>query len=64
MDMLSTPDDTPEGVRIRTIVSSDMNRMVSRTTSDRESLEDCALMGFSEARSFLDLPPVDLGPWR
>jgi predicted patatin/cPLA2 family phospholipase len=49
--------------RITLVYPSDMRRMVSRTTSNRARLLECALMARDDMRRALGLPEVHDSPW-
>jgi predicted patatin/cPLA2 family phospholipase len=63
MEILIKPEMIDFGGRITVVYPSDMTRMVSRVTSDRRKLLDCALMAREDMRSALGLPPVHDNPW-
>lgn len=63
MEIIENPSSINFEGRIAVVYPSDMSRMVSRTTNDRNKLLACALMARNNMRSILGLDPLHNNPW-
>lgn len=52
-----------KGIRIGVVYPSDLGKMVSRTTNDKNLLLECALMARNDIRKFLCLEPLNNNPF-
>lgn len=62
MDYIENPRSN--NIDLHIIAPSNMKKMVSRTTSNRNDLLDCALMGINDARSLFDFEMISKNPFR
>jgi len=63
MDLIENPSNISNGVRISVIYPSEPNKLVSRTTSNRDKLLACALMARNDTRKLLNLKPLNDNPF-
>jgi len=63
MELIENPSQLDKSIRISIVYPSDMNKMVSRTMSDRNKLLDCALMARNDTRRVLGLEPLNDNPF-
>lgn len=63
MEIIQNPNKLDHPVRISAIFPSDLKKMVSRTTNNREELLACALMARNDTRRVLGLEPLNNDPF-
>jgi predicted patatin/cPLA2 family phospholipase len=63
MEIIENPNSINFDGRMAVVFPSNMGRMVSRTTNDRDRLLACALMARNDMRSILDLDSLYNNPW-
>jgi len=63
MEILSEPGVFYPNIRISVVFPSDDDKLVGRTTSNRGSLIECALMARNDTRRFLGLNPLRDNPF-
>ncbi|MGD0337540.1 MAG: patatin family protein [Bacteroidota bacterium] len=63
MELIEQPEKEGFTVRIAVVYPSDISRMVSRTTHNREALLDCALMARNDMRVTLGFEPLSDNPF-
>jgi predicted patatin/cPLA2 family phospholipase len=63
LEMIENRESVAKNVRMSVVYPSDMTRMVTRTTIDRQKLVPCALMARNDTRRVLGLEPLADNPF-